>query len=103
MLSWKGDQDMLCVVLRTLLVAGDKLFTHANTALKRYCCHLSPVYHVQVKHNIMSEGILACIEEQDLNAELGADQGLLCLVLRILLKPAPEPDSSLARLLALDR
>ena len=39
----------------------------------------------QVKQKVMSEGILAWIEEHDLSAELESDQGLLRMVLRTLL------------------
>lgn len=40
---------------------------------------------VQVKHKVMSEGILAWIAEQGLEGELGGPQGVLRMVLRALL------------------
>jgi nuclear cap-binding protein subunit 1 len=40
---------------------------------------------LQVKHKVMSEGILAWISEQGLQAELGGQQGVLRMVLRALL------------------
>ena len=39
----------------------------------------------QVKHKVMSEGILAWVAEQSLEAELGGGQGVLRMVLRALL------------------
>ena len=40
---------------------------------------------MQVKHKVMSEGVLAWIGEQGLEAELGGPKGVLSMVLRALL------------------
>ena len=40
---------------------------------------------LQVKHKVTSEGILAWVAEQNLDAELGGSQGVLRMVLRALL------------------